>query len=89
MYCIGHAVKLHISFMYEIMHVFLSKRGRAGPKGATPNAGEPCATHMKNKLVSEPWARSAAPSAHRPGRGAAFPYGGGPSTPNYCWIVAL
>lgn len=29
-------------------------------------------TWKKEGLVSEPWARNAAPSAHRPGRGAAF-----------------
>lgn len=29
-------------------------------------------TYKKEGLVSEPWARNAAPSAHRPGRGAAF-----------------
>lgn len=61
--------------MYEIMHAFFSKRGRAGTKGATPTAAEQCAAHMREKkkgLVSEPWARNAAPSAHRPGRGAAF-----------------
>lgn len=50
MYCIGPAVQLHISFMYEIMHVFFSKRGRAGTKGATPTAAEQCAAHMKNKV---------------------------------------
>lgn len=50
MYCIDPAVQLHISFMYEIMHVYLSKRGRAGTKGATPTAPEQCAAHMKNKV---------------------------------------
>lgn len=58
------------------MHAFFSKRGRAGTKGATPAAAEQCAAHMREKkegLVSEPWARNAAPSAHGPGRGAASP----------------
>lgn len=32
------------------MHVYLSKMGRAGTKGATPTAAEQYASHMKNKV---------------------------------------
>jgi len=46
----GPAVQLHIFFMYEIMHVFFLKTGRAGTKGAALTVEEQCAAHMKNKV---------------------------------------
>ena len=90
LYCIGTAVQLHISFMYEIMHVFFSERGGLAQR-EQPRL-QRSSMQLTWKIRScvgalEPWARSTAPSAHGPVGGGYFPQTGALPTPDSCCII--
>lgn len=77
--------------MYEIMHAFFSKRGRAGTKGATPTAAEQCAAHMREKRRSSVGAlgKECSSISTRAREGSCFPPDWSPFPLSYCCLSLL
>lgn len=73
---VSHRPCCPITYIFHVWNhaCLLLQKGEGRHKGSNPDcSGTVCSPHEKKEgLVSEPWARNAAPSAHRPGRGAAF-----------------
>lgn len=72
-----HRPRCPITYIFHVWNhaCLLLQKGEGRHKGSNPDCSRTvCSPHEQKKkgLVSEPWARNAAPSAHRPGRGAAF-----------------